>query len=152
MSVATEKARILQILTLPPVSVKSATTLTLRQANQWPSAVCITRQADYDYTPSSDMKIIQRDYEIIILVNPIQTGRALDVENEADVYFQTVPQLFQLHDSLQTEDNTNPLQGVQRAYLIGDGGFYVEELNAQWIGAVSFTLRVESYAEVELGL
>lgn len=152
MSVATQKERILEILTLPPVSVKRASTLTLRQMNQWPSAVCITRQADYNYLVSSDMKIIQRDYEIIILVAPIQTGRALDVENEADVYFESVPRLFQLRPSLQTEDNTDPLPGVQRAYLLGDAGFYAEELNSQFIGAVSFTLRVESYAEVELGL
>jgi hypothetical protein len=152
MSVATQKERILEILTLPPVSVKRVKTLSLRQLNEFPSAVCVTRPATYDYLVSSDMKIIQRDYDILIFVNPIQEGREMDVEYQADIYFETVPQLFEAHDSLQTEDNTNPLQGVQRVYLIGDGGFELVELGSQQIGMASFTLRVESYAEVELGL
>lgn len=140
------KDRLRAILLLDS-NIKETKTTSLRDIVSVPAAFVSTASATYD-KPVNDMETRVRNMLLTIVVMPVEDGYELEAENQADVFFDSIPELFQTRPSLNTVDNTNPLPNVQRAYLTSDNGFEILDIAGIIYGVITFTLQVEMLCDL----
>lgn len=115
-----------------------------------PAAFVSTADATYEKI-ANDLQQITRNMLLTIVVKPVEEGYELEAENDTDVFFDSISELFQARPSLNTVDNSDPLPNVQTAQLLSDTGFVLEEIAGVQYAMVVFTLQVTYMLELVEG-
>jgi hypothetical protein len=135
------KDRLRAILLLDE-NIKTTKTGSLKSIGSYPAAFVSTADGTYEKS-ANDMERRTRNMLLTIVIAPAELGRELEMESRGDVFFDSIPALFQTRPSLNTVDSSDPLVNVQNAQLTSDSGFSIEEIAGVNYALITFVLQVE---------
>lgn len=119
----------------------------------FPTWIIFTRGGSYPNPPDqSDDRFASeiRDFECRLYVGLSQTGQDGERERWVQPYLDPARNLIQSHIQLYEPTVSSPTPGIQRGYLIRDGGVAVFKFNEPgpiYMG-LTFTVRVEAENKV----
>lgn len=140
----------LRAILLLDANIKTTKTGSLQGIGSYPAAFVSTADATYE-KPANDLERRLRNMLLTIVIAPVELGRELEMEDRGDVFFDSIPELFETRPSLNTVDNSDPLDNVQTVQITSDSGFTIEEIAGINYAMITFVLQVELLYELSEG-